>query len=1049
MYTYYAFISYSHKDKRFARKLQEKLEFYNLTPIIHEITEKKIRADKDILKMLAYKSNKDSVYLSENNRIIGLLKQKIKKTITAGKAKLYPMCRDAGTFSPGSSVNGIINSHLDASKKLIVLCSDNSLVNSKNDNEKTDFIKNEIKHFIVNNNGTTDNIIFVNVYGKKDIICRAGDIIVSIIREMYEELKNKSTIANEKMQLIEYEKILARYYEEKQRTNEDVCKINYDYVLENRMPLLADGTEKYAFLRIISSMLGIDFDFIKKRDKDRRRKNIIKTCILALLSCSIISWIFANLIINNNIEKAKNLKSQDLSQSIELLLHTEKIANFPTREFAWHNDSNITTALNEVLNYDAGTLLRKVNVFDDYISSGHIIEGQTYAELYANSFGYGQKILIDLTNGKKIAEYNISEGKLIVENIPLKGSFKTESGTYGNIIDVKDNIYLVESGVDVKPDTVKLWRINVNNGTIESIAVKPEWESYKQTFGGVYYIFNNNLHFCDYDGNDEVVKNNVGIFYADDNGIYSSDVECYFCGIPNCKWIESLPNSELLRIIDAENNAYVFDKQSSQLLNTDIVKYCDYIDISQDRRFIAYGDKDQITVEETGKKQSFTIYFDKAAVACAFRPDSKALWIINTRGELRTYALESSYAGTELDAEVIFDANDANICWISGENGTYKYDLLNNVQTKIIDKSINFVSQTDNEIVFTVNIPESRAPITRCFDKNTGKICESDLDPIKESYSKKSNEEDEICSSMQNYLDSHFYEGYITYDYQQVSDDCKYWSMYGGFIKNNMPSYEFRIYDVESKKEIFKLQYEKNKKYPFVEQKNNREYKPVFDETGHYFLVSYESADDLRIRTAVYEISGKLMRECEGNVIFAKGMPKYWKENILLQSKTNQYINIMGNARNPFSSAKTVLDFCKNVSSESHGNLLITTNEDVVKYNANETFYKPLDITAIPEIRIICTDEAGNKIVVDDSSTIEISSSWAYSIDITDPNGVYETAQWLDDESFKTTTFGLNNIPISIPPRLYGDGKHHTLHVSVISNTNRVTEKNIDFIITK
>ena len=109
MYTYYAFISYSHKDKRFARKLQEKLEFYNLTPIIHEITEKKIRADKDILKMLAYKSNKDSVYLSENNRIIGLLKQKIKKTITAGKAKLYPMCRDAGTFSPGSSVIGIIN----------------------------------------------------------------------------------------------------------------------------------------------------------------------------------------------------------------------------------------------------------------------------------------------------------------------------------------------------------------------------------------------------------------------------------------------------------------------------------------------------------------------------------------------------------------------------------------------------------------------------------------------------------------------------------------------------------------------------------------------------------------------------------------------------------------------------------------------------------------------------------------------------------------------------------------------------------------------------
>ena len=79
-FNYFAFISYSHGDMLFARKLHRKLETYNISSVLKE--EKK-------------------------------------------RSKLYPICRDETAFSTGF-LDEVIKEKLCESKKLIVLCSKKS-----------------------------------------------------------------------------------------------------------------------------------------------------------------------------------------------------------------------------------------------------------------------------------------------------------------------------------------------------------------------------------------------------------------------------------------------------------------------------------------------------------------------------------------------------------------------------------------------------------------------------------------------------------------------------------------------------------------------------------------------------------------------------------------------------------------------------------------------------------------------------------------------------------------------------------------------------------
>ena len=116
-YKYYAFISYSHEDEEFAKRIQKKLTEYKLPSVIR----------------------KANPLLPDNVR---------------------PIFRDVTNLTTGM-LQGKLNSELEHSKFLIVLCSPNS---AKPNDENKHWVNNEVQHFI--DIGRTEYIIPVIVGGE-------------------------------------------------------------------------------------------------------------------------------------------------------------------------------------------------------------------------------------------------------------------------------------------------------------------------------------------------------------------------------------------------------------------------------------------------------------------------------------------------------------------------------------------------------------------------------------------------------------------------------------------------------------------------------------------------------------------------------------------------------------------------------------------------------------------------------------------------------------------------------------------------------------------
>lgn len=103
-YQYYAFISYSHKDMKWARWLQKKLETYKLPSKLQENDTKR-------------KDKKNSPYL------------------------IQPVFRDETSINPGKTVDDALKSELEKSKYLIVICSPASSASSWVDREVERFVE--------------------------------------------------------------------------------------------------------------------------------------------------------------------------------------------------------------------------------------------------------------------------------------------------------------------------------------------------------------------------------------------------------------------------------------------------------------------------------------------------------------------------------------------------------------------------------------------------------------------------------------------------------------------------------------------------------------------------------------------------------------------------------------------------------------------------------------------------------------------------------------------------------------------------------------------
>ena len=103
-YQYYAFISYSHKDMKWAKWLQKKLETYKLPSKLQENDTER-------------KGKKNSPYL------------------------IQPVFRDETSINPGKSVEDALKSELEKSKYLIVICSPAASASSWVDREVERFVE--------------------------------------------------------------------------------------------------------------------------------------------------------------------------------------------------------------------------------------------------------------------------------------------------------------------------------------------------------------------------------------------------------------------------------------------------------------------------------------------------------------------------------------------------------------------------------------------------------------------------------------------------------------------------------------------------------------------------------------------------------------------------------------------------------------------------------------------------------------------------------------------------------------------------------------------
>lgn len=238
----YAFISYNHKDVKWAKWLQSKLESYKLPADIHNEFE-------------------DSQYLR-------------------------PVFRDKTDLNTGVLANEL-RKELEDSKFLIVICSPNSA--------KSAWVSDEVKAFI--EMGRLDRIIPFVVSGTphnyKDRDC---------INEPYDD---------------ECFPMFLRQYT-KEHPELELLGISIDEV----------GKET-AFIRVVSKMLGVNFDVLWKRHERQKRNRRILTAVasLAIVGALISVWIY-NQPFDAKIlytEQVKNERLPYVDGSVMLMLENDTL----------------------------------------------------------------------------------------------------------------------------------------------------------------------------------------------------------------------------------------------------------------------------------------------------------------------------------------------------------------------------------------------------------------------------------------------------------------------------------------------------------------------------------------------------------------------------------------------------------------------------------------------------------------------------------------------------------------------------------------------------
>ena len=260
-YKYFAFISYSWKDKADARWIQRKLESFSL-PI-------SLRKEKPDLPL-----------------------------------RVRPVFRDMSDLGIGV-LSESIEAALRASRYLIVLCSP--------DSTQSKWVDQEIRYF--------------SSLGEEDGESRYERIIPLIVAKPHPEGDRDSDV--------DYSACIPG-------------------VLQSLLPgkeILAanifETGRKYAFVKVVSRMLGVEPDLLWQRNRRQRKKTLFWTCAVAL---SVLALVFAgyrmlrtqvrDLQMQKVIEKARDfIDSQDPITAERLLLHV-----IPTR-LPEKYDANLSKAL--------------------------------------------------------------------------------------------------------------------------------------------------------------------------------------------------------------------------------------------------------------------------------------------------------------------------------------------------------------------------------------------------------------------------------------------------------------------------------------------------------------------------------------------------------------------------------------------------------------------------------------------------------------------------------------------------------------------------------
>ena len=201
----YAFISYNHKDVKWAKWLHKRLEWYRLPSEIHN-------------------EYSDSKYIR-------------------------PVFRDRDTLTSGV-LNDMLRKNLEASKYLVVICSPNSAQSA--------WVSDEVKAFI--EMGRLEDIIPFIVDGHPQDY-RDADIRQPLMGECYP---------------------LALRQWNKEHPEKNLLGI----------AVTDDGkTDKQrAFIRLVASMLGLEFDALWHRHKRMVRRWITMLSVLAVVALALVYW---------------------------------------------------------------------------------------------------------------------------------------------------------------------------------------------------------------------------------------------------------------------------------------------------------------------------------------------------------------------------------------------------------------------------------------------------------------------------------------------------------------------------------------------------------------------------------------------------------------------------------------------------------------------------------------------------------------------------------------------------------------------------------------